>query len=139
MIYEKMSIDQVWSFIFGSKPTIPNRPSDTLSTRRTEPKLFLEVHPNDLEDGTKYAILTEHDVGMYKTGTFKRCKWSGLTFENTKEHTGDTYNMLLTMRNKNGNPNFFVFVPQKEKIQQAMEQRALNKILQRLINDDFTW
>ena len=86
--------------------------------------MFLEIHPNDLKDGTKYAILTDYNVGMYTTGTFKRCKWSGLTFENTKEHSGienETYNILLTMRNKNGNPNFFAFVPKKEKIQQAME------------------
>ena len=27
----------------------------------------------------------------------------------------------------------------KEQVAQAMEQRALDKILQRLINDDFTW
>jgi hypothetical protein len=79
---------------------------------------------------------------MYTTGTFKRCKWSGLTFENTKEHSGienETYNMLLTMRNKNGNPNFFAFISKKEKIQQAMEKRALDKILKRLVNDAFTW
>ena len=34
---------------------------------------------------------------------------------------------------------YYAFVPKKEKIQQAMEKRALDKILKRLINDDFTW
>jgi len=135
-----MCIDQVWSFIFGVKATSPDISSDTLSTSRTDPKMFLEIHPNDLEDGTKYAILTSYNVGMYTTGTFKRCKWSGLTVENTKEHENENiYNILLTMRNKNGNPNFFAFVPKKEKIQQAMEKRSLDKILNRLINDDFAW
>ena len=34
---------------------------------------------------------------------------------------------------------YYAFVPQKENIQQAMEKRTLDKILKRLINDDFTW
>jgi hypothetical protein len=33
----------------------------------------------------------------------------------------------------------FELIPQKEKIQQAMEKRALDKILKQLVNDDFTW
>jgi hypothetical protein len=32
-----------------------------------------------------------------------------------------------------------IVVSQKEKIQQAMEKRALDKILKRLVNHDFTW
>jgi hypothetical protein len=54
----------------------------------------------------------------------------------TKEHSGiqhiNTYNILRNMKGK-----FFVFVPQKEKIQQAMEQRSLNMILKRLVNKEF--
>ena len=34
---------------------------------------------------------------------------------------------------------YYAYVSQKEQIQQAMEQRALDKILKRLVNDDFTW
>ena len=34
---------------------------------------------------------------------------------------------------------YYKFVSQKEYIQQAMEKRALDKILKRIINDDFTW
>lgn len=43
------------------------------------------------------------------------------------------------MRNKKRDPNYFAFVPQKEKIQQDMEKRALDKILKRLVNEDFIW
>lgn len=27
--------------------------------------MFLEIHPNDFEDGTKYAILTSYNVGIH--------------------------------------------------------------------------
>jgi hypothetical protein len=42
------------------------------------------------------------------------------------------------MYNKTRASNF-AFVQQKEKIQQAMEQRALNKILKSLVNENFEW
>jgi hypothetical protein len=43
------------------------------------------------------------------------------------------------MQDMNKTISYYAFVSKKEKIQQAMEQRALNKILKRLINHDFVW
>jgi hypothetical protein len=64
-----------------------------------------------------------------------------------KEHSGienrNTYNKLLTIKDKKGSgPDYFIyfaFVPQKEKIQEAMEKRALDKILKKLVNEHFEW
>lgn len=78
------------------------------------------------------------------------CRYSTATYINRgpgkqwfyceKQHIGhtNTYNILRDMKLKN-KKEFFAFVPQKEKIQQVMEQRALDKILKRLINNDFSW
>jgi hypothetical protein len=67
-------------------------------------------------------------------------------YSNLKEHSGienrNRYNKLLTIKDKEKGPDYFIyfdFVPQKEKIQEAMEKRVLDKILKRVINDDFTW
>jgi hypothetical protein len=43
------------------------------------------------------------------------------------------------MQDMNKTISYYAFVLKKEKIQQAMEQRAFDKILKRLINDDFRW
>jgi len=34
---------------------------------------------------------------------------------------------------------YYGFISKKEKIQQAMEKRALQLILQKIVNEDFTW
>lgn len=104
--------------------------------------MFLEVDAKDLVVGEKYTILSSFDVGIYITATFD-CHRRGQRFHSPKEHSGiknkDTYNRLLTIQNKNNDPSYYTFVPQKEKIQQAMEKRALDKILKQLVNDNFTW
>ena len=49
------------------------------------------------------------------------------------------YNEIRRIQGMAKTFRYYTFVSQKEKIQQAMEQRALDKILKRLVNDDFTW
>lgn len=106
--------------------------------------MFIEVEPNNMVIGVKYAILVSHDISKYHTGTFRAHRGTvGRTFHYMKEHCAieniDTYSTLRNMQDMNKTISFYAFVPKKEKIQQAMEQRALDKILKRVVNDDFTW
>lgn len=109
--------------------------------------MFVEVELNNLIDGEKYAIISRLDKCKYCTAKFKY-SGPGLSehFYDAKYYSGvehiNMYNILRNIQNKNTSSDYsiyFAFVPQKEKIQQAMEQRALDKILKQLINDDFTW
>ena len=104
--------------------------------------MFAEVDSDDLVVGVKYAILLRGDSCMYRTGILETSKRGG-TFRYTIPHTDikdiDTYNTLRNMQGVHKNLCYYAFVQQKEKIQQAMEQRALDKILKRLVNDDFIW
>jgi hypothetical protein len=82
-------------------------------------KMFIEVDAKDLVVGTQYTIVSSYDKGIYITATLIRnIIGYGQKFENPREHSGveneDTYNILLTMRNKKNDPNYFSFVPQKE-------------------------
>ena len=90
--------------------------------------------------GVKYAILMQHDLWKYRTGTFRVRQTYGQTFYYMKEHCAieniDTYSKL---RNMDKHISYYAFFPKKEQVAQAMEQRALDKILRRIINDDFTW
>ena len=104
--------------------------------------MFIGVDEKDLVSGTKYAMWVGVLEPRYFTATFIDDGLGRQLFYYRKEHSGiqhiNTYNILRAMQNKK-RIDFFAFVPQKEKIVQAMEQRALDKILKRLINDDFTW
>ena len=80
-------------------------------------KMFVEVDEKDLVIGTKYTIISSYDEGIYITATLiSNIVGYSQKFENP-EHSGienvDTYNILLSMRNKQNNPNYFVFIPQK--------------------------
>jgi hypothetical protein len=105
--------------------------------------MFVEVELNNLIDGEKYATLSTFNIDEYWTTIIETSEWGSPIWGYLKQYSGienrNTYNKLLTIRNKENSPNFYAFIPQKEKIQQAMEQRALDKILKQLINDDFTW
>ena len=106
--------------------------------------MFVEVESEDLVVDTKYAIISTFNIDIYLTTTIEFSEWGSPIYSNLKEHSGienSTYNKLLTIKGETGTDYFiyFAFVPQKEKIQEAMEKRALDKILKRLINDDFIW
>ena len=108
--------------------------------------MFVEVEPEDLVVDTKYAIISTFNIDIYLTTTIEFSEWGSPIYSNLKEYCGienrNTYNKLLTIKDKEIGPDYFIyfaFVPQKEKIQEAMEKRALDKILKRVINDDFTW
>lgn len=98
--------------------------------------MFVEVKTEDLVVDTKYAILSTFNIDTYLMTTIEFSEWGSPIYSNLKEHSGienrNTYNKLLTIKDKEKGP-------QKEKIQEAMEKRALDKILKRVINDDFIW
>ena len=103
--------------------------------------MFVEVDIKDLVVGKKYVVLTKycHLSRDYRTVTIKRLDIMpdsriNAIFDNVKLYQG-----VHSQRNYKDECAFFEFIPQKERIQQAMEQRALDKILKRLVNDDFTW
>lgn len=111
-------------------------------------KMFVEVEPEDLVVDTKYAIISTYNIDKYLTTTIEFSEWGSPIYSNLKEHSGienrNTYNKLLTIKDKDKEkgPDYFIyfaFVPQKDKIQQAMEQRSLNMILKRLVNEHFEW
>jgi hypothetical protein len=105
--------------------------------------MFVEVDSSDMVVGVKYAILVRHDAWSYRTGIFKAHLDNEQTFDYMKEHSGivniDTYCTLRNMQNMDKHISYYAFVPQKERVTQAMEQRGVHKILKQLINDDFTW
>jgi hypothetical protein len=110
--------------------------------------MFVEVEPEDLVVDTKYAIISTFNTAMdiYLTTTIERSEWGSVIYTNMKEHSvienRNTYNKLLTIKDEEKGPDYFIyfaFVPQKEKIQKAMEKRALDKILKRLLGDYFIW
>ena len=97
----------------------------------------------DLIEGEKYAMLSTFIIDEYWTTIIEYSEWGSPIWGYLKQYSGienrSIYNKLLTIKNKENSPNFYAFVPQKEKIQEAMEKRALDKILKRLINEDFSW
>ena len=105
-------------------------------------KMFVEVDPSDMVVGVKYALLTRCDLVTYSIGTLKY-RQGTIQFHYLKQdciiENTYMYNEIRRIQGMNKIFRFYAFVPKKEKIQQAMEKRALDKILKRVINDDFTW
>jgi hypothetical protein len=103
--------------------------------------MFVEVDIKDLVVDKKYLILTKHCHfnRNYRTGTFKRHEILYGTKLNAILNYSKLHEGVHSKRNYKNDCAFFEFVPQKQRIQQDMEQRALNQILKRIVNDDFTW
>ena len=94
--------------------------------------MFKEIDYVDLVDGKKYVILTKCRI-LYHTAIFSHLKTRCAMFDQLIVHFEPHVNTT------DKEIAYFTFIPQKEQIQQTMEKRALDKILKRLINDDFTW
>ena len=107
--------------------------------------MFVEVKNTDMVVGVKYACLHRPDLRIYSTGTFeyRNGDSSLIKFHYLKWHyfieNTYMYNEIRRIQDMVKTFRYYAFIPKKERIQQAMEQRALDKILKRLINDDFTW
>ena len=103
--------------------------------------MFIQVTAEELVVGEKYKIDSIPNDDDYYTGIFKRNSDANIqvfdrfilhssNLGKTKGRIEDDVYLCL---------NYYAFFSQKEQIQQAMEKRALDKILKRLVNDDFTW
>jgi len=98
--------------------------------------MFEEIAYQDLVVGEKYKIKDLPYSRSYYTGIFKHSCLMNQTFETVFYHCYDKQNYSNVSFSRKF---YFRYIPQKERIQQAMESRALDMILKRLINDDFSW
>jgi len=102
--------------------------------------MFEEIAYQDLVVGAKYKIKDLPYSRSHYTGIFKKSYRTNhieyQEFENVFYHC---YSKQPYLNVAFSRKFYFRFIPQKERIQQAMESRALTMILKRLINDDFTW
>ena len=98
--------------------------------------MFEEIAYQDLVVGEKYKIKDLPYSRSYYTGIFKKSYRTNQEFDNVFYHCYDKQRYLNAVFSRKF---YFRYIPQKERIQQAMESRALDMILKRLINDDFTW
>jgi hypothetical protein len=98
--------------------------------------MFVPIRPRELVYGTKYKVCDLNDsfskfMEFYEICTFIRIayKFKGV------------WQYLFRVNGKKkffaSNCMFYKFI--SENPQEKMEQRALDKILKRLINDDFAW
>ena len=98
---------------------------------------FEEVAFQDLQVGVKYKIKDVPERYSHHTGIFKEQNGVFQVFEHVMYHGpfGSYKEHEIHFVHK----FYYGLVPQKEKIQQAMEKRALHLILQRVVNEHFTW
>ncbi len=117
--------------------------------------MFQHVNAKDLVVGEKYKMLNQNYLFdskylpiteyWYYTGKFhEHIATESQLFGKVVFHPNNTRRMdtpahMIPKYRIFEYQLYYQFIPQKEKIQQAMEQRALDKILKRLVNDDFTW
>lgn len=95
---------------------------------------FEEVAFRDLVVGVKYKMKSMPHHHSYYTGIFKKHNGRLQEFEHVIYH-GPFRSYELYFVDK----FYYIMIPQKEKIQQAMELRALHKVLRGLLDEHFTW
>jgi hypothetical protein len=101
--------------------------------------MFEEIAYQELVVGERYKIKDLPYARSHYTGIFKgnsRMNVECQEFDNVFYHCYGKQNYCNATFSRKF---YFRFIPQKERIQQSMESRALSMILKRLINDDFTW
>ena len=104
--------------------------------------MFSKVRFYDLKVGEKYKIYRNPcDIHNYYTGTVREHNTICVIMDRFIYHS-NRKSRITGFRNNvkiNNDYYYYAFVLKKEKIQQAMEKRALDKILKRIVNDDFSW
>ena len=98
---------------------------------------FEEVALQDLQPGVKYKIKDLPQHYSYYTGIFKKKNGILQEFEHVIYH--GPFGIYKDSELHFVHKFYYALVPQKEKIQQAMENRALHKILRGLLDPHFTW
>jgi hypothetical protein len=98
---------------------------------------FEEVALHDLQVGVKYKIKTMPHHYSYYTGIFKEYNGRLQVFEKVMYY--GPFGSYYGSQNIFVHKFYYVLVPQKEKIQETMESRALHTILRGLLDPHFTW
>jgi len=97
--------------------------------------MFQPIQADDLRYNQKYKIV----AGDVYSGIYKGKLWNDnlyLEFDEVCNLTSDYYSPRFFMPTR----MFFKFVSQKERIQNDMERRAVNRIIQKILFDPyFTW
>ena len=101
--------------------------------------MFEEIAYQQLVVGEKYKIKDLPYSRSYYTGIFKKSYRTNQDYQAFETVIYHSYNKQNYLNAVFYGKFYFRYIPQKERIQQAMESRALDMILKRLINDDFTW
>jgi hypothetical protein len=103
--------------------------------------MFIKVNRNNLVVREKYMIKSKGNTTYYTGNFHEHVGWDCQLFSNVVYHgsTKIEHGFMYMEYSKFKKIHYYALVPQKERIQKAMEQRALDTILKRLINDDFTW
>ena len=102
--------------------------------------MFEEIAYQDLVVGEKYKIKDLPYSRTHYTGIFKRnYRMNHIEYQEFDTVFYHCYSKQNYFSVSFSRKFYFRYIPQKERIQQAMESRALSMILKHLINDDFTW
>lgn len=98
---------------------------------------FEEVDFRKLKVGVKYKFKDLPERHSYYTGIFKKHNGRLQEFENVIYH--NPFQSYKQYELEFVDKFYYKMVSKKEKIQQAMENRALHKILRGLLDPHFTW
>ena len=97
---------------------------------------FEEIAARELQVGVKYMIKSMPKHYTYYTGIFKK-QGSLQVFEHVYYH--GPFGKHVNVENEFIHMFYYKRISQKEKIQQAMEKRALHIVLRRIVDESFVW
>ena len=97
---------------------------------------FEEIDSRELQVGVKYMIKNMPHHYTYYTGIFKQ-QGSIQVFEHVFYH--GPFGKHANFENEFMHMFYYKRISQKEKIQQAMEKRALHIVLRRIVDESFVW
>ena len=97
---------------------------------------FEEIDARELQVGVKYMIKSMPKHYTYYTGIFKK-QGSLQVFEHVYYH--GPFGKHVNAENEFIHMFYYKRISQKEKIQQAMEKRALHIVLRRIVDESFVW
>lgn len=97
---------------------------------------FEEIDSRELQVGVKYMIKSMPKHYTYYTGIFKK-QGSLQVFEHVYYH--GPFGKHANVENEFIHMFYYKRISQKEKIQQAMEKRALHILLRRIVDESFVW
>lgn len=98
---------------------------------------FEEIDVDNLQVGVKYMIKSMPYHFTYHTGIFKAHKNVFQEFEQVMYH--GPFGKYPDKEVQFVYKFYYKRIPQKEKIQQAMEKRALHILLRRIVDESFVW